>query len=75
MGCEELDTAEHIHGGNGLEIMRHRILHERVVRMGCTLPKSKKLSKRGICQNDFKMRYAGNKEESGRGGRRAERGG
>ena len=51
-----------------MEIMRHRILHERIVRMGCTLPESKKLSKRGMCQNDFKMRQAGNKEERGRGG-------
>jgi len=43
--------------------------------MGCTLPESKKLSKRGMCQNDFRMRQAGNKEERGRGGgRRAERG-
>ena len=54
--CEESDTTEHTHGGYRLEIMRHRILHERIVRMGCTLPESNKLSIKGMCQNDFKMR-------------------
>ena len=52
-GCEESDTTEHTHGGNRLEIMRHRILHGRVVRMGCTLPESKKLSKRGSVPKRF----------------------